>query len=166
MGAFWIGIYVILIIGYYASYLYDFKFNVLGKKAVWILTIGVAIFLFIGFLFTNNMTLMLSPEKWGTYFANRSGTILNVSDPTLIPRLLHFLTASIAVGGIFIALLGKLMKKKDPDLAKKAERTGMSTFFIFTIIQVLIGVWFLISIPKETMMVFMGKNIVASAEPD
>ncbi len=162
MGAFWISMYVILILGYYASYLYDFKFKILGRKAVWVLTIGVAIFLFIGFLFTNNMTLMLSPEKWGAYFANKSGTILNLSEPTILPRLLHFLIASIAVGGLFVSLLGKLMKKKDPELAKKAENTGMKTFFIFTSVQLLIGVWFLISLPKETMMVFMGKNIIAS----
>ncbi len=163
MGAFWIAIYVILIIGYYASYVYDFKFKLLGNKAVWVLTIAVAVFLFIGFLFTNNMTLMLSPDKWGAYFSNKSGTILNLSEMTLIPRLLHFLTASIAIGGLFIALLGKLMKKKDTNLALKAENTGMKTFFVFTIIQVLVGIWYLISIPKETMMLFMGKNIIASS---
>ena len=55
------------------------------------------------------------------------------------------------------------MKKKDPALAKKAESTGMNTFFKFTIIQIIIGVWFLISIPKETMMLFMGKNMISSA---
>jgi len=162
MGAFWIAIYVILIIAYYASYLYDFKFKELGKSAVWILTIAVIIILFIAFLFTNNMTLMLSPEKWSAYFLNKSGTILNTSDSTLIPRLLHFLIASIAIGGVFVALLGKMIEKKDRDLAIKAENTGMKAFFIFTIVQLISGIWFLISLPRETMLIFMGKNTTAT----
>jgi len=162
MGAFWIGIYVVLIIAYYASYLYDFKFKELGTSAVWILTIGVVIMLFIGFLFTNNMTLMLSPEKWTSYFVNKTGTILNTSEPTLVPRLLHFLIGAIAVGGVYVALLGKLIAKKDKELGEKAESTGMKTFFYFTILQILSGIWFLLSIPREAMLVFMGKNMIAT----
>jgi hypothetical protein len=118
--------------------------------------------LFIGFLFTNNMTLMLSPEKWSAYFVNKTGTILNTSEPTLIPRLLHFLVGSIAVGGVYVALLGKLIAKKDKALGEKAENTGMKTFFYFTILQIVSGIWFLLSIPKNAMLVFMGKNSVAT----
>lgn len=162
MGAFWIGIYLILIIAYYSSYLYDFKFKELGDSAVWVLTIGIIIILFIAFLFTNNMTLMLSPEKWGAYFLNKSGTILNTTDSTLLPRLLHFIIGSISIGGIYVALLGKLIAKKDKELSLKAEEVGMKAFFYFTLVQVVSGVWFLISLPRETMLVFMGKNMIAT----
>jgi hypothetical protein len=58
----------------------------------------LVIFLFIAFLLSNNMTLMLHPEQWSVYFKHPAGTVLNLADPVL-PRYFHFINGGLAVGG-------------------------------------------------------------------
>ncbi len=161
MAVYWLSIIAILLIAYYSAYIYDFKFEVLGAARTFFIAATVILLLFIGFLFSNNLTLMLTPEKWSQYFANPNGTILNLSEPTLIPRYLHFVVASVAVGGLFLAIMWKF---KSPNVYDKAEdkiKQGMKWFTYATIVQVFIGLWFLISLPKDIMALFMGENLPA-----
>jgi len=102
MGWYWLSIIGILIIAYYSAYLFDFKFDTLGSARSIFIAVCVILMLLVAFLFTSNITLMLTPEKWVRYFSNAGGTILNLSEPTLIPRFLHFVCASIAIGGLFL----------------------------------------------------------------
>jgi len=170
MAVYWISIIALLLIAYYSAYIYDFKYVSLGSARAFFIGTTVLILLFIGFLFTNNLTLMLHPEKWTAYFQRPGGTMLNLSDPTLIPRYLHFVTASIAVGGLFIALAGNFnasnfsgrgILKKVASLAgheEKSEQTdmGLRWFCYATLVQIAIGFWFLISLPSEIMIRFVG----------
>ncbi len=154
MAVYWLSLIGILILLYYSAYIYDFRFDKMpGTRTVFI-GITVVLALIVAFMFTNNMTLMLGPEKWKGYFDNRSGTLLNLGDPTLWPRYLHFVVASVAVGGLFQALLGKL-RKNIPDRENRINQ-GMRWFTYATVLQVLIGFWFLISLPQEIMLSFMG----------
>jgi len=162
MAVFWLAVIPLLILAYYALYLYDFRFNALGKAGTVFLAVSLVIFFAIAFIFTNNMTLMLDPVKWTAYFKNDSGTLLNLTDPTLIPRYLHFVVGALAVGGLFVALFGKLKAAKDPDLAAVAVRTGMNTFTYLTLVQILLGLWFIVTLPKEVMLLFMGDDMLAT----
>ena len=155
MGVYWLGVVGILIIMYYSAYIYDFKYDQWPGLRIYFLITMVVLALVIAFVFSNNMTLMLNPEKWTGYFENRSGTMLNLSDPTLMPRYLHFVVASIAVGGLFMAITWKL--RQDP-LAKEYSSQGMTWFFYATIVQVGIGLWFLMSLPGDIMLFFMGDS--------
>jgi hypothetical protein len=159
MGWYWLMIIPILIIAYYSAYLFDFKFDSLGSKRNIVIAFCTALLLLIGFLFMNNITLMTTPEKWSQYFASPGGTILNLTEPTLIPRFLHFVCASIAVGGLFLAIVGKQKNKAGFD---KMISSGMKWFFYATLVQILIGVWFLMSLPKEIASIFMGGNYFAT----
>ena len=85
------------------------------------------------------------------------------SQPVFWPRFLHMLCGSLAIGGLFVALLGQFKKAYDPDLAKHALHVGMNSFFILTVINILIGFWYLLSLPKELMTLFMGGNSGATA---
>ncbi|MCK5542087.1 MAG: hypothetical protein KAI40_05295 [Desulfobacterales bacterium] len=105
MGWYWLMIIPILIIAYYNAYLFDFKFDSLGSARNIVIAVCTVLLLLIAFLFVNNMTLMTSPEKWSQYFSNPNGTILNLTEVTLIPRFLHFTCASVAVGGLFLAIV-------------------------------------------------------------
>lgn len=156
MAVWWFSIFGLLILAYYGAYIYDFKFENLGSPRIFMLEFSVLILLFVGFLFSNNMTLMLQPEKWLAYFDNGGGTLLNLSDPSLYPRYLHFVVGSVAVAGLFLALVGhfnftKSSVNKDALIAK-----GMTYFTYATIVQIIIGFWFLLALPKNIMMVFMG----------
>ncbi len=162
MAVFWILIIPLLIIAYYGAYIHIRKYGarpLLSKAALGVTAILV---LYIALMFTNNMTLMLQPEKWTDYFSNRAGTMLNFSDPTLIPRYLHFLFASVAIGGIFMALVWNRRGKKGNGQAGQKEKTGLQIFGYATIGQIIIGLWFLIALPREYMLQFMGGNMFAT----
>jgi len=158
MAVYWISIIALLLIAYYSAYIYDFKYETLGAARVIFIGTTVLILLFIGFLFTNNLTLMLHPEGWKAYFQRPGGTLLNLSDPTLIPRYFHFVTASIAVGGLFIALLARFNTFKGIDEKSGQIDKGMRWFCYATMGQVIIGIWFLISLPSKTMALFLGTS--------
>ncbi|SHJ38795.1 hypothetical protein SAMN02745165_02271 [Malonomonas rubra DSM 5091] len=163
MAVWWLSIIGLLILAYYAAYIYDFKFDALQGLRTLVLIFSVGILLFIGFMFSNNMTLMLQPEKWVAYLSNPGGTLLNAEDPTLWPRYLHFVIGAVAIAGLFLALVGHFgFTKSKVDPATLIER-GMSYFTKATIIQIFIGLWFLVALPKEVMMVFMGKSAYGTA---
>jgi hypothetical protein len=158
LATYWIGIVILLILAYYAAYIYNFRYASLGGLRKWIIGLTVLILLCIGFIFTNNMSLMIRPESWPRYFDSAGGTLLNLSDPTLFPRYLHFMVASAAVGGLFIALLATLNKKMPQEAKKQRINMGMQWFSYATLVQIMVGIWFLISIKREVMLQFMGGN--------
>jgi len=111
---------------------------------------------YIGFMLSNKMTLMLRPEVWAEYFSDPNGFVLNLSDPVLYPRFMHFAISALAVGGLFVAFVGKRKDKSD------FVATGMKWFSRSTLINVVMGFWFLLALPKEVMLIFMGGDILAT----
>lgn len=163
MAVYWLSVIGLLILGYYCAYIYQYKFDTLGELRNGIIGVTVVCFLVIAFFFTNNMTLMLNPTTWPRYFVEPGGTLLNLSDPTVIPRYLHFLTASMAVAGLFTAVIWTLKEKKGAPQAKTHIGRGMRWFTIATLFQVLIGFWFQMSLPDRIMLLFLGENTLHTA---
>lgn len=162
MGAFWILVIPILMIAYYGAYLYDFRFTRLGSTGPWLAVFVLILLVIIGFLFSNNMLLMATPGQFGEYFAHKSGTLLSFEQPSFWPRFLHMLFGALAMGGLFVCLLGRFRKDVHPKLAIHAEKVGMKSFLIFTFVNIGVGIWYLLSLPKELMMLFMGGNTGAT----
>lgn len=163
MGFFWIMVIPTLILAYYATYWYDFRFATLGRSGILVLGFTLTCFLGIGFLFSSNMTLMLRPDLWSAYFANQGGTLLNTEDAVLWPRYLHFMVGGTAVGGLFVALYGRFLARRDRELGDYACAIGIKVFLALTIVQIAGGVWFLLALPREQMLLFMGRNGLATA---
>lgn len=111
--------------------------------------------LYVGWMFSNNMTIMLQPETWLKYF-NTDGAFLNWSDPVIYPRFLHFMTGALAIGGLFVALLGQVRTNDD------MIDTGMLWFTRATLINLAVGIWFLAALPQDILLAFMGRNIPAT----
>nr|WP_319393578.1 hypothetical protein [uncultured Desulfobacter sp.] len=155
MAAYWLSIILLLILAYYAAYIYDFKFNAMGRSRTIFISISVILLLWVGFVFTNNMVMMIQPETWDAYFRNPFGTLLGLKEPMLIPRYLHFVLASVAVAGLLQAIFWTV-RKQEP-VSKKAVRSGLNWFAWATCIQFIVGIWFLISLPEDIMMLFMGR---------
>lgn len=105
IGAFWISVIVLLTWGYFGLYR---AAKLADSRQSWIAT-GLAallLILTISFIYSNNMTLMLRPEAWGSmYGSNPGGLQLNTSDPVLWPRWLYFVSATFPVAGAGLALL-------------------------------------------------------------
>lgn len=161
MAVYWILVIPLLIIAYYGAYIHQKKF---ARRALSIpvLLISTLILLYIAFVFVNNMTLMVHPEIWPGYFENRGGTLLNWEDATLWPRYLHFVVAAVAVAGLFMALIFRLREKKGQPDSEEKVRTGLKIFAIASAVQIIIGFWFLLALPQQIMLQFMGKNLAAT----
>jgi len=159
MGVFWILVIPVLILAYYTAY-----GAVKGSPAaarVWAV-VSALLLLAVSFAFSSNMTLMLKPDAWPEWFFNPTGTILVLDDPMLYARWLHFIVASLAVAGLGTAGLAGWTKRADPDEPVPAVRAGLKLFAYATMAQVLIGVWFLLTLPREVMMTFMGQSMYAT----
>jgi len=157
MAGWWLSAILAVILGYYGLYVHDAKSSSAPGLSRLALALSVAFLLYTGFLLSNNMTLMLRPEAWTAYFSNPRGSLLNLSDPTLWSRSTHMLLAAPAVAGLFAALLGQ--RKGRPEWVEH----GLAWFTYITMLQILVGGWLLVSLPKPVMLAFMGQDTLATA---
>lgn len=159
----WLSIIVILILAYYGYYIFSFRWEKLNGKRFWLVLVSAILFAAIGFIYTNNIILLLTPDKWkAMYFANPHGTHLNFDDATFIPRYLHYMISALAVAGIVVIMWGMGKLKSNEQLGKWAIRYGAWWFLIPTFINIAVGLWFLISLPRDFMLMFMGGNPLAT----
>lgn len=159
----WLAVIGLLILGYYGFYLYQYRWERLQGARLWVMLFSAILVFVIGLIYSNNVTLMLTPEKFASmYHANPSGTHWNFSEPTLIPRYLHFFVASFAITGLLVVIFGLGKIRTDAAYGRWAIRYGGSWFVVATIIQMAVGIWFLLALPNEVMMLFMGKNMLAT----
>lgn len=149
MATLWLSAVAMLIIAYSATYLFTMRFDNLGQKQT-LLSIAVILLALVGFLFTNNISLMQTPENWGNWFSNRDGWLLNFSDPALIPRFFHFCASAVAVGGLGIAFFYEIKKRRGDDSGNRWRTLGCNWFSYASIINFPIGFWFLAYIPENT----------------
>lgn len=163
MGLFWLAVIPILIIAYYLAYIYDFNFKRLGGLAVFTVLVVLTLLLVVGFIFTNNMSMMIAPASWSRWFSAPGGTLLNLSDPTLVARYLHMMTGSLAVGGLCVAVYSRTVLRRDAEVAAVGITLGMQLFSWLTLLQLAVGSWFFITLQPETMRLFMGGNTTATA---
>lgn len=160
----WLSVIVLLILSYYGFYLYSFRWERLQGKRIVVVLASAVLFAVIGFLYTNNLVLMLTPEKWAAmYFQNPHGTHLNLSDPTVVPRFLHFFTASFALAGLLAVVLGLLRQRQDVAYSRWAIRYGVLWFVIATLLELVVGSWFFLSLPHAVRAVFLGGDGFATA---
>jgi len=123
----------------------------------------VFLVLVVGFLFSNNVTLSQTPSRWaGKYFADASGWNLNLTEPTLFPRYLHFVVAAVAVGGLMVVFLALANWNRDNQYARLMMKFGGKAFMYATMAQFVVGVLFLISLPRDLRMLFMGDDGLAT----
>jgi hypothetical protein len=160
----WFLLLVILCIAYYGFYYVAYNGQRRPGPAGIVLLVSLVLVLIVGFLQSTNATLIQTPSHWAAkYFASPTGWSNNLSDPTLIPRYLHFVTSAIAVGGILLVLLALVRWEKDRAYATYLFQYGGKAFMYATMAQFIIGSWFLISIPRDLRMLFMGDSPLASA---
>lgn len=163
MAWFWLSVILLVLLAYYGLYLVQFRPDWLGRWMTPIAWVSAIFILLVGLLFTHNATLSISPTKWAEmYAASASGLHLNWSEPTLIPRYLHFVVAAFAVTGLGIMLLAAGYRKSDAEWSAEAARYGMRWFISATLVQFAVGLWFLVKLPQGVMMNFLGMDTVAT----
>lgn len=161
VGTFWILIIPLLIIAYYASYFHYKKFDT-SKLARFSLFVVALVMLYIAFILVNNLSLMEDPGKWSRYFQNRSGTVLLWDELSIYPRYLHFIAGSIAVAGAFYCLYYRFRKNIDKNRQKQKIKEGLKIFSYATMVQIVVGILFLLSLPEKIMLNFIGGDSLAT----
>lgn len=166
----WLSLIFVLLVSYYISYLVIYRILAKesdtnpGTKAAIALLIMALGFTFVGFMFSNNTTLMLTPEKWlPMYQTNAIGLHLNLKEPQLPARFIHFFLAALAVAGLALGCVGLYLQKKEQSFASWLIKMGSRITLVITIIQIPVGLWFLKSIPSQYAAMFMGKDLPATA---
>jgi hypothetical protein len=149
MAGYWLAIVALLIASYIAAYLFTLRHETLGQGRLCI-GVTVALLALIGFLFTNNLSLMQLPASWPAWFSSRSGWLLNLSDGALLPRYLHFMASAVAVGGLGIALFYEVKKRQGEISGEIWRIRGCDWFSYASLINFPIGFWFLAFIPAST----------------
>ena len=101
-GNIWISVVPWVAVSFLMFYLHKYSWDRLADNKpvhLGILGIGVFSFLLIPFIFLTNINLMLFPEKWGEI----QGFFDALTLPNVFPRYFHFITASMAITGLFLA---------------------------------------------------------------
>lgn len=163
MGAYWLSVVFLLIAAYGLAYLHKFQFDhwsVTSRR--WLLGGSLATMLLIGFFFTNNLTLMQTPATWPQYFRHPGGFFLNLGEPTLMARYLHFVVASVATGGLFLAISAHFQKSLPATERAGRIKNGLTWFTYATMVEIAIGIVFLFSLPKTVLHLFVGGNWLAT----
>ncbi len=150
----WFAIVLLLLAGYYANYGIAFSRAATGR-AVTLGIVSSVMFVLIGFIFTNNMTLMLRPEQHAPlYFASEAGLHANLGDVWVWPRFAHMLVGALAVTGLVVAWIARLRRGLDPAVAARIERRGARLFAGATLAQFVVGVLFFLALPQPVREVF------------
>lgn len=141
---FWLGSLGFLMIGFISIYL-AYKFRSFLANLLFLLIVVVS-FIAVLYIFTNNAVLSLQPEHWLEF--HRGEQLLHVRDATVNPRGLHNIGATLVISGLAIAWIGRF-RKADREAREHAVKTGLQWMMIGLVVQMGIGLWYVISLPGD-----------------
>ncbi len=153
----------VLIAAYTLMYAMAKWWESFGRFRPWLSLVNLVLLGYIGFVWVNLFTLMVDPDRFkDKYLAHPGGWQLNLADLTVLPRFLHMLFGAIAVTGLYLAIRGARRIRLEPEQGRWQFRSGATWFAGATIVNMVIGLWWLIGLPKEQMMSLMGGNLLGS----
>ena len=161
MAVYWLSIFLLIILAYYSAYIYKFRYEGLGMMRILPIGVSVLLLLVVGFFFTNSVLLMIDPKVWPQYFQNPNGTIIHMAEPSLIPRYLHFVVSSVAIGGLVLAIFGWLKGRRGEAEGDDLVTNGLLVFGCATMFQFVVGTWYLGTLPNHIIgKLFFESHIV------
>jgi len=167
----WIMIIPLVIAAFLLAYLHKYTWNSWtgGKKTLHMFIGGLASFFFLSipFIFLSNVNLMLFPEYW----PNVNGFFSSLQIGNVFPRYFHFLTASLALTGFFLAWwFGRRkypVEKNLPDFTHaELRRLFYRVAFYLTGAQLIFGPLLLFTLPTTGLsmlliMIVLGAIVLA-----
>ncbi|MGA9642399.1 MAG: hypothetical protein WBQ72_13470 [Terriglobales bacterium] len=160
IGVPWLAIIGVVILAYYGVYFFSMKGEHGGIPAV--LAIVVFLLACVAFIYSNNFTLMLSPERWVEIYHNgANGWNLNWSEPSLLPRYLHFVLGALAISGLGLVVMG--LRRQEDEYRQWVIEQGSFLFTGATLLNFGVGFWFLVKLQGPARLVFVGGNGLGTA---
>jgi hypothetical protein len=153
VGWIWLAIVPLIVVGYYSVYLYKFEVGAPGGRTAW-LGVAAGCFVIVAAIQTLVNVLQLTPPRWEAVAA-AVGAVAH--DPTVLPRYLHFVLGSLAVAGIFLAVVAMERAHRTPDpFFDWLARRGIFWALAATGLQMADGFWLLFSLPREALITLVG----------
>lgn len=156
----WFAVFWLVMIAYFAVYLYRLatynKFSMkLGSAAVWM---AAGIFVVVGFLFANALSLTARPEGWWSIFKQSNiagaptGLALNLTDPTLIPRWLFMFGIAITTTATYVIIdAAYLSNNENEDYRRYAARFAGVLYTVGLLWFVGFGSWYIFGTKWDTV---------------
>lgn len=155
----WLSLFLAVMIAY--ALLYLFQPRAARPGAGLLVAAAATLLLLASLILVNVSVLSLRPDLWQVSAGQPGGTTLAIGDATFVPRWLHFVTASLAVGGLYLALASRKAAGSEAGAAVRV-RLGLRWFTLATLAQIPIGLWFLLSLPRGVMERFFGGHPTAT----
>jgi hypothetical protein len=151
----WMLFLLMLMVGYYAAYLYKFKGTpAKGSGGTGWLLVAAVMFLLIAMVHVAVNLIHSQPEKWAAIAANPWGIL---GDRSYWPRLLHFVLASLGFSGLVVAWWAARQAGKGEavELNTRIARYGWQWALWTTVIQVADGFLLLFVLPRPVLIGLM-----------
>ena len=163
IGAVWIMVIPLVIVAYYGYYYVSHTAEKGGLRTGLVMAGSLLCLMTIAFIFSNNMTLMLRPDRWmAMYRAHPNGWNLNLGEPGLVPRYLHMLVGAVAVFSAMLAHIGMRKMKADFEYGRWIVRRAATVFAAAVGVQFLVGMWLLLSQERRVAMMFITDPFAGS----
>ncbi len=162
IGVPWLAIIGMVVLAYYGVYFFSMKEHEQKGGTTVVLTLVVLLLATVAFVYSNNFTLMLTPERWlDLYHSNTGGWNLNWSEPSLLPRYLHFVLGALAVSGLGLVVMG--LRSQEDEYRQWLIEQGSLLFTGATLLNFGVGFWFLVKLSGPARLTFVGGNGFATA---
>lgn len=153
VGWWWLGMLGLLTVGYYMNYVAKFRLRS-GKGAGLVIGLEAVCFLLISVVQVVVNLLHVQPERWESV-ADRA--VAAFSDPTFLPRWLHFVLAAVAMAGALVAwaAVRRAARGEEAEESRSMARFGLRAALVATVLQLVDGFWLLFALPEGVLGALM-----------
>ncbi len=164
-GAAWLAIIPLVAAAFLLTYLHKYTWDRLADAKGLHIAIGAlasVLFLIVPLVFLTNINLMLFPDRWTSVHGFLTALVL----PNVLPRYLHFVTASVALTALFLmAYFGRAgypVERVFRDLDRRALRRRFASVALgATGLQLLLGPLLFFTLPDAGVSWTLAFNILA-----
>jgi hypothetical protein len=172
LGWFWLAILALVMIAFYLIYLLKpskpAKEPAAAPSSSW-LSPGVRLvvhlvaavcFTGVAFLFTTNAVLSQHPDVWAQARGGHPIQAVWSNVALVAPRFLHNVTGALGIAGLWVVWIAALRGKGEEQ--EKGARAGVQLALVATFIQMIIGFWYLLSLPTDILNGILTFHSLAS----
>ena len=149
----WLGLLALLMAAYYLAYAAKYRLRA-GKGAALPMALSALLFLAVTVIQVVVHLLSVQPGRWEAALASPWTAF---ADRAVLPRSLHFVLAGVTLGGILLAWLSVRRPPAEEERAQASARAsfGVKVALLATVLQLVVGLWLTISIPREVLLGLM-----------
>ncbi len=172
LGWFWLAILALVMIAFYLVYVLkpsrpapelasEPKSSWLSPGLRFVIHLVIAVlFTGVAFLYTTNAVLSQHPDIWADARMGHPIQTVWAKVALVAPRFLHNVVGALVVAGLWILWIAVL--RGEGEEREKGARAGIQLALGATFVQMILGFWYLLSLPSEVLKGIMTFHSLAS----